>query len=224
MCFSAEASFATGAALFITGIASIKNITEKKQLVFASIPIIFSIQQFSEGFLWLSLTNPSYLEWNASFTHLFLFIAQIVWSSWVPLAFLLIEKDKRRKRILLMISGLGISLSLYLLYCLFNYNVSSEINGHHIFYDIDYPIRNNYGQIFYFIPTVFPAFISKVKWASILGLLNLSSFIVAKLLFNEHVISVWCFMAAVISVTIYIIMREIRKKENLRPFVREKAS
>jgi len=224
MCFSAEASFTTGAVLFITGIASIKNITEKKQLIFASIPIVFSIQQFSEGFLWISLTNPSHSEWSAAFTHLFIFIAQIIWPSWVPLAFLLIEKDKSRRRILLVISGLGVSLSLYLFYCLFNYNVSSEINGHHIFYAVDYPILNSYGQIFYFIPTVFPAFISKIKWASILGLLNLSSFIVAKILFNEHVISVWCFIAALISIMIYIIMRDIRKKGNLHLSVREKAS
>lgn len=211
MCFSTEASFTIATVTLITGIASIKKVFKKEQLVFASIPLIFSIQQFIEGFLWLAFTNDSFSGWKNTLSHLFIMVAQVIWPVWVPLAFLLLAKDGKRKKLLMILTIIGGSLSLFLLYCLLTYPVKSIITEHHIYYETNYPDFANLGAIFYFIVTIFPPFISQVKGAWILGLLNLISFIISKIFFNEHVISVWCFMAAAISVIVIIIIKNDKK-------------
>lgn len=86
MCFSANASFTAGTVLTVIGAISVRKVRVPSQIFFASIPIIFAIQQFSEGFLWLSLTKPAFAELKVSMTFIFLFFAQIVWPFWVPFA------------------------------------------------------------------------------------------------------------------------------------------
>jgi len=59
MCFSATASFGASAVLGVIGIVAVAKAKTNPQRVFATIPLIFSVQQLSEGFLWLSLKNQS---------------------------------------------------------------------------------------------------------------------------------------------------------------------
>ena len=98
MCFSSTASFAAAAVLAAAGAVSLRKVQEPKQLIFASIPLLFSIQQLSEGFLWLALTNPVYAGMEKSSTLIFLVFAQILWPFHVPLAVFLLEKTGWRKR------------------------------------------------------------------------------------------------------------------------------
>ena len=58
MCFSATASFSAGIILTVIGVASIKKAHHKSQLLFASIPFVFGIQQFAEGNV---LLTPSFV-------------------------------------------------------------------------------------------------------------------------------------------------------------------
>jgi len=51
MCFSATASFVTGAVLFAGGVAAVKFSENSRQLPFSAIPLIFSFQQIIEGML-----------------------------------------------------------------------------------------------------------------------------------------------------------------------------
>jgi hypothetical protein len=67
--------------------------------LFASIPLIFGVQQIAEGILWLTLPNSEYLTIQKIFTYVYLFFAQIVWPIWVPIAILLLEKEATRKNI-----------------------------------------------------------------------------------------------------------------------------
>lgn len=78
MCFSATASFGAGVVLTVIGVASIKKTHHPTQLLFASIPFIFGVQQIAEGILWLTLPNPDYVSTQKIFTHIFLFFAQIL--------------------------------------------------------------------------------------------------------------------------------------------------
>jgi hypothetical protein len=206
MCFSAEASFVVATTILVTGIISIKKAPEKQQLVFASIPLVFSIQQFTEGFLWIALKGNSFMGWEGFLTYFFLVFAQVVWPTWVPLAFYLLTKDQKRKKILLWLTYTGALVSLFLLYCLITYPIEAKITSGHIYYEVDYPNATATGAILYFIVTIFPAFISNLRWAWIIGILNLGSFIVSKLFFEDHVISVWCFMAAALSAMVMIIL------------------
>lgn len=212
MCFSVEASFGAGIVLSAIGVASIKKVQSPSQIVFASIPLIFSVQQITEGFLWLALSNPIYASLQQVTTYTFLLIAQIVWPVWVPLAILLAEKEDKRKTIQKLLVIVGVLLSSYMAYCLFSYNVQAKIIGYHISYEQNYPLALTLaGGVFYFIATIVPPFFSTIKRMWLLGLAILISYIITIAFYENYFVSVWCFFASVISILVFVIMNEIKK-------------
>jgi hypothetical protein len=66
--------------------------------------------------------------------------------------------------------------------------------------------------ILYFIPTVLPALFSSNKKAYLFGFLVLLSFILSKLFFPNAFISVWCYFAAGISLSIYWLLKSEKKQ------------
>ena len=54
MCFSATASFISGTALCVIGVATLKQTKAPAEIPFALIPLLFGIQQLTEGVIWLS--------------------------------------------------------------------------------------------------------------------------------------------------------------------------
>jgi hypothetical protein len=212
MCFSAEASFTAGTVLSVAGALSIKKAGSKQQIAFAAIPLIFGIQQLTEGFLWLALMYPDYANLQQPTTYIFLVFAQVVWPSWVPLSILLIEKDERRKRILYVMLAMGLLVSGYLAYRLLTQEITAKISGHHILYDLGFSafIVRSFG-VLYFISTVITPFFSRIKKMWSLGFTILLSYIISKIFFENYVISVWCFLAAVISISVYWVIFELNK-------------
>lgn len=213
MCFSATASFSVGTALLATGVVSLKYAKQKSQIPFAAIPFVFSIQQFIEGFLWLSLTKDNYAGMHSSATHAFLAFAEVVWPIWVPLSMWLVEKDVKRKKMLSVLLFLGFIVGACLAFGLSVFDVDSYVSGHHIRYE--HSFHNNavisiYG-VLYFMVTVIPPMISSVKRMFFIGLILLLSYIISKLFFKEYVISVWCYFAASISVLIVFISKKFEK-------------
>ena len=212
MCFSASASFGAGIVLSVIGVASIKKVQSPSQIVFASIPLIFSVQQIAEGFLWLALSNPVYASLQQVTTYTFLFLAQVVWPLWIPLAILLVEKEDKRKKTQKLLVAIGVLLSFYLAYCLLSYNVQAKIIGYHISYEQDYPVGLSLvGGVFYFIATIAPPFFSTIKKMWLLGVAILISYIITIIFYEDYFVSVWCFFASVISISIFIIMQKIKK-------------
>jgi hypothetical protein len=212
MCFSTEVSFGASAVLLGAGTATIFKIRKPSEIMFAAIPIIFAVQQFSEGMLWLSFSNHAYSSWQTGTTFAFLVFAQVFWPFWVPLSLLLLEKEAGRKKILTGLSVLGGIVAWFLAFRLIYFGASAEIIGHHIHYKLDFPYGNSgVTGIFYCIVTVIPLFVSGVRKMKILGIAIVASLFFTQLLFAFFAISVWCFFAAIISVIIYSIMVEIRK-------------
>lgn len=210
MCFSASASFGAAVVLSTIGAASINKVQFRSQLAFASIPLIFAIQQTMEGFLWMALPNSAYSSIQHFTTYAFLFFAQIVWPVWVPMAILLLEKKKKRRTILKILVGIGIIESLYQIYCILNFQVNVRILGYHISYDLNYPSVLRYiSSIFYLLPTIFSLFVSSVKRVWVVGLAILISCIISIIFYREYDISVWCFFASVISIAILAIMYQL---------------
>jgi hypothetical protein len=57
MCFSATASFGASVVLGTIGVATLTKVKERAQVPFAIIPIMFAVQQFTEGILWIGLSD-----------------------------------------------------------------------------------------------------------------------------------------------------------------------
>jgi hypothetical protein len=213
MCFSASASFTVSAVLTTVGVVSIKTVPDRSQLPFASIPLLFAAQQACEGFLWMSLTNPEYSAWQSPATHIFLIFGQVLWPAWVPFSVTLIERDARKKKILKYLTGLGLIISCYLAYCIAFYELHSSDAGHHISYAVDFPHELNLlTGLIYFIPTVLPLLVSSVRGTLILGLANVATFVIVTVFFHEHIASIWCFFAAILSAIIFAIARILKKE------------
>lgn len=221
MCFSASASFGAGVVLSIIGIASIKKAETRSQVVFASIPLIFAIQQITEGFLWLSLSNPNFalLRWPT--TYIFLFFAQIVWPFWVPFSILLLEKELRRKKTERVLMIIGSVVSLYLAYCLISFPVEANIIGMHISYKQNYPADlSKYGGLLYIIATIVPPLFSSIKRMWTLGTAILVSYIMTTIFYTDYIVSVWCFFASIISIAVLAILFEMKKSSEKLTFVK----
>ncbi len=215
MCFSAEASFSGAAVLSVIGVATIKKVQHPSQLIFASIPLLFACQQISEGFLWLSLSNPVYSQLQQFTTYTFLFFAQVIWPLWIPFGTIMLDKKENRTKIQKAIVVTGCLLSLTLAYLLLMYNAEAKIMEHHIKYFQSYPAwLRPYGAALYVIATIFSLFISKIKGVRLLGITILLSYIIAAVFFEHYKLSVWCFFAAIISISIFNIIKGINKHKN----------
>lgn len=190
--------------------SSLKKVQHPSQLLFASIPFIFGVQQIAEGILWLTLPYPDSVNTQRIFTYIFLFFAQIIWPIWVPIALLLVEKNSTRRNTQRMLVGAGLIVSLYLGYCLLAFNVEAKIIGHHISYLQDYPISfKNTSIIFYSFATIAPPFFSHIKHMWMLGTTILISYVVTTIFYEHYIVSVWCFFSSIISLSIYAIMKKI---------------
>jgi hypothetical protein len=222
MCFSASASFGAGIVLAVIGVATIKKREQPSQIYFAAIPFLFCIQQISEGFLWLALQNPIFSPLEKPSIYIFLFLAQVVWPLWLPLAVLKLEQEKARKKMLLILLAIGMLVSFYLAYCLFSYNVHAKIVGYHISYQQDYPIRfGGYGDFLYIAATILPPLISSIKRMWILGIIILVSYIITMFYYVDNIISVWCFFASAISFMVLYILQLIKNKEEKPSLIKQ---
>jgi hypothetical protein len=183
--------------------------------LFASIPLVFSVQQVSEGVLWLALQNSKFEPLAPLATYLFLFFAQVLWPVWVPYSMLLLEKRKRRRVICKILVGIGVIVSAYLAFCLLKFPPEARIMGYHISYGQDFTIPlSPYGGLLYAVATIVPPFFSSVRRMWLLGLLIFISYIITLVFYTDYIVSVWCFFAAIISISIYGIMLGVYKSND----------
>jgi len=214
MCFSAGASLGAGAVLTVIGVASIKKAHHPSQLLFASIPLFFGVQQIAEGVLWLTLSNPDYVNTQKIFTYIYLLFAQTLWPIWVPISILLMEKNATRKNIQRVLSIIGILVGVYFTYCLLMFTVEAKIDGQHIKYFLDYPSSmKDYSYVLYGLVIIAPPFFSHIKRMWVLGIGIIASYVITHIFYDQYSLSVWCFFAAIISISTYVIMVEISNAE-----------
>ncbi len=228
MCFSATASFGASAVLGTIGIVSVAKARTPPQRVFGTIPLFFAIQQFMEGMLWLSLKDPDLASWQPFFTYTFLVFAMAVWPLWVPLTIRLLEKDARSKRIMNALVGIGALVAICVTLVLALYPVqavapacltcpfsSTPALNEHLHYQFTFP-RIPTGLIgafsmLYILATIITPFISSIRKMKWLGIVFLVSYLFSVIFYNGYVISVWCFLAALLSFVVLWIIVDQRK-------------
>jgi hypothetical protein len=208
MCFSAGASFAGGVVITAIGVMAVRRNSDPSQRMFAAIPFIFGVQQISEGFVWVALQSSGNDLMLSIASCLFLFAAVVLWPFYLPLSVMLMEKDKSLRRVLIPFLVVGIIISLYYGIRLLVNDIEPRIISHHIKYTGNFP--KQWAQIAfagYAVATLIPMFISSVKKMWLLGILMASSCLITGIFFKEYLTSVWCFFAALISVVIWLIVR-----------------
>jgi hypothetical protein len=213
MCFSAGASFTAGTIISAIGIATEIKVQKPSQRLFASIPLIFGIQQIAEGFVWISLQNPGHLLMQNISTDIFLFTSDIIWPVMIAASCLLMEENPQRRKLLRFLLIPGIVLSLYYAFCLFFFDVKPEILNCHINYAGDYPhLLVIPAFLVYLVVTITPLMVSNVKGTFWLGIILFLGVLISVVFYIENVTSVWCFFGAIISVMIYWVLSIQKKK------------
>ncbi|MCX6328412.1 MAG: hypothetical protein NTZ85_02700 [Bacteroidia bacterium] len=218
MCFSAGASFAGGAVISAIGIATVRIARKPSQTLFASVPLLFGLQQFAEGVVWITLRSGGHVQLQYAAAYIFLIMALVVWPVMLPFSVMIMEKLKKKKKILIVFLIIGALLSAYYAYCMLSYPVAPQIKSHHIVYKGDFPKSLvTPAFIVYLVTTLPPLFISSVRKTYIMGVLIALSCLVSGIFFKETHTSVWCFFAALISGVIYwIISLSTKEKTNGR--------
>lgn len=204
MCFSAQASFLAGTGLSLFGIHILRSAYQRKQRYFLAIPLMFGIQQLSEGVVWLSKTNSSYAVHNNIATALFLFFAFFVWPIWIPFSLGKIETDKRRRRLIFGFFMTGLALSTTIAWITLNLGVTTNISCNHIKYIVQWPeVFVLPGTIWYLIITITPFFLIKKRIFHFFGTLLFFGVVITGVFYYAWFTSVWCFFAAILSFLIY---------------------
>jgi hypothetical protein len=225
MCFSAGASFAGGVIISSIGIASVSKARKSPQIVFAGIPLLFGLQQFAEGCLWLTLPHPDpqLYYFRKTCTYIFMITAQVIWPLLIPFSVLKMEKDARRRKILKYFVICGAAVSAYYAVCQLLLHIDAKIEGYHVLYKTDFPEKlSNPVFIVYLFAAITPLFISSYKKMRIMAVMMMLSCLLSAIFYKEYLTSVWCFFAALISVVIYWIIVgsgrsfEISGKEELQ--------
>lgn len=209
MCFSASASFAASALLTAAGTQTLRKVKKPSQLILASVPLLFALQQLAEGILWTVIGHKVYPVLESIATYAFVTMAKVVWPLMLPLAMLILEKSSVRKKIMGFCLACGAAVSFYYLYSLLFFTPYAQIKTLHVAYFSDFP--SPYWMealVLYLLATIVPLFISTLKKAYILGIALIISFTISAVFFIHYLTSVWCFFAAVMSVVIYFMVRD----------------
>ena len=133
MCFSASASFIAGTSLSGVGVATLRRTEVKSERLFAIIPLLFGVQQLTEGVIWMTFSHDAPLL-KQTMTYVYSGFSHVLWPMFVPLAMGVLEAVHWRKRAIFAFEAAGLGVGLYLLYFIATGPVVAELHGQHIVY------------------------------------------------------------------------------------------
>ena len=214
MCFSAAANFTGSGILGTIGVLTLTRVKHRRELLFASLPILFAIHQFTEGFVWLGLDGVLSPTVTHGMAAAFMLYAQGLLPFLAPLSVLLFEPDVRSRRRMLPFLVIGCLTALYTLWALIAYPTQTFIKNNSIVY-INPATNNTIIAILYVVATCGSLLFSKVKDMVIFGLANLAILLVVMAVKRYAFTSLWCAYAAVASL---IILAYFWKSHRQRPF------
>ena len=204
MCFSATASLIVGGGLTVTGVLTLRLAEKRSELPFAAIPLLFGIQQITEGIIWLSLQHDA-AQLKMVATYLYSVFSHVLWPVYVPLAVALMEPNAWRRKALWIFSIIGVVAAFHLLVLIATQSLT-VVAGEHIIYvsarHYEWPMM----QIYVTATCLAPLF-SSYPLVRAFGAAALLLFFVSYLFYTAAFFSVWCFFAAILSAIIYLFFR-----------------
>jgi hypothetical protein len=171
MCFSATANFVGSGALAAVGVITLTRVKHRRELLFASLPTLFAVHQFIEGFVWLGLDGILSSRVTHDMGAAFMLYAQGLLPFLLPLSVLLFEPDKRSRQRMRPFLALGTLTTLYILWALTAYPTQVFVRGNSIVY-LNPATNNTAVAILYVIATCGSLLFSKIKDMVIFGIAN----------------------------------------------------
>jgi len=207
--FFAILNFTLSGAIFVVGILTLRKVSTPQEVIFASLPLLFALHQFTEGFVWLGvnhLIEPRALELAEG---IYTFYAQGLLQFLVPLAIWLIEPSGTRKNLIGLLMIMGGILTVYTMWGLSVEPTSVVVQNNSLSY-INPWTNNKWVGIPYILTTCGSLIISSSISIQLFGWLNFVGLGVVYLYKPYAFTSIWCFYAAIISVLLYFYFVERR--------------
>jgi hypothetical protein len=214
VCFSATANFVGSGVLGTVGVVTLTKVRHRRELLFASLPTLFAIHQFMEGFVWLGLDGILSPAVTHNMGAAFVLYAQGLLPFILPLSVLLFEPDAKSRRRMLPFLAVGMGTTLYMLWALIAYPLQISVRGNSIVY-INQGTNNTALAVLYVIATCGSLFFSKVKDMVIFGAANLVILLAVMAAKRYAFTSLWCAYAAAASI---IILAYFWRSKLQRPF------
>lgn len=202
MCFSATASFVASGVIGAVGVATLIHVRQPRAIPFASLPLLFALHQFTEGFVWLGLDGRIGQTATDHFVFLFLLYAKGILPLLIPFSVTLMEPAGWRRAATAALTVLGAVLCGWILWAVIA-NPSSATIAHH---SVQYHNANTGSfaiSATYVLTTCGALLLSGHRVVRWFGMLNVIALTIVMLIEGYAFASVWCFYAALLSVIIY---------------------
>jgi hypothetical protein len=215
MCFSATANFVGSGVLGTIGVVTLTKVKHRRELLFASLPTLFAVHQFTEGFVWLGFDGILSPTVTHNMGAAFMLYAQGLLPFLVPLSVMLFEPTRESRRRMLSFVVIGGATALYVLWGLTAYPTDIYVRDNSIVY-INHATNNITVAVLYVIATCGSLFFSKIRMLVVFGGANLAILLIVDAIKRYAFTSVWCAYAAIASV---IILVYFWRSSRHRPFL-----
>lgn len=221
MCFSPEVSFTAAAVLVPAGGYAMARAwrTDRRYLALCTLPLLFGVQQFLEGMVWISAASADQVRfWSTAY----LFFAWLGWPIWVPFSVYWLEPRKRQPFYLIAaITGAILGAGQFLPYLAHGGWVQTSFLPRAVVYGGTEMVRLIIGEIptysIYLVLVVIPSLLASDRRVKVFGLLIALAFAVTWLFFRYAYISVFCFWGAVMSLYLVWMIHDVRRDRTAAP-------
>jgi len=215
VCFSATANFVGSGVLGAVGVVTLTRVKHRRELLFATLPMLFAIHQFIEGFVWLGLDGILSPAVAHDMGAAFMLYAQGLLPFLLPMSVLLFEPNGESRSRMLPFVVLGGGTTLYILWALTAFPLQLFIRNNSIVY-INQATNNTAVGVLYVIATCGSLFFSRIRMMVIFGAANLVILLVVMEVKRYAFTSLWCAYAAIASV---IVLAYFWRSHGERPFL-----
>jgi len=199
MCFSLAASATAGTALVAAGTVAVTMAHGRAERPLALLPLLFGVQQLTEGVVWWSLDHDD-ARLNVASTFAYTLFSHVLWPVLVPLAILCLEVVPWRRRALRGLLGVGVLVGLYGLFLVVRGPSTSHVVGRSIQYAMP-PLSM---ITFYLVATCVAIMLSSSPLLTVMGVAALGLALVTLWLDLAVFVSVWCFFSAMLTVLVFV--------------------
>jgi hypothetical protein len=203
MCFSATANFVGSGVLGAVGVVTLTKVKHRRELLFASLPTLFAVHQFIEGFVWLGLDGILSPVVTHNMGAAYMLYAQGLLPFLLPVSVLLFEPNGKSRRRMVPFLIIGGATGLYVLWGLTAYPTEIYVRDNSIVY-INQATNNMAVAVLYVIATCGSLFFSKVRAMVVFGVANLAILLIVDAIKRYAFTSVWCAYAAIASVIVLV--------------------
>ncbi len=213
-------NFTLSGAISIVGLLTLRKVSTPNEVIFASLPLLFALHQFTQGFVWLGLNHLISHRALTMASSIFVFYAQGLLPFLIPLAVWLIEPAGWKKNVVAVLMVLGSLLTAYSLWGLATEPTTVHIVGGTLSY-INPWTDNQYDATVYILTTCGSLILCSSISVQLFGWLNFIGLALIAVYKPYGFTSLWCLYAAMVSVLLYFyfierrirFLQEIKEKE-----------